>query len=583
MPSINKPILLLLSFLLPLCAMAQQDGKAVPQHGAEPTLFPKDYFDVPLRRPMEFSGSFAELRANHFHSGVDMRIGAKIGEPVYAPADGYVSRINISPWGGGKVLYITHPNGYRTVYMHLDDFVGDIGAWVRNYQYSHRVYGFDAAVPKDTLRVEKGQLIAHAGNSGSSGGPHLHYEIRYADNDQPINPLYFGIPYEDDIPPVIRGIRLYAAEEGATVAGKESSVALPLAKQNDTVTVSGKFYLGIYATDISKGSPGKNGVESIHLYVDDSLYFSYSVPSFLFEETRAMNAIIDYPLYRSTRQYYILTRRLRGNRNNFCRASDDRGILSFAEGSCHRLRYEVRDYKGNLATHRFVVRALAAPKEQEPAEPLAGIDHRGIPVSYFKRNLIEQNGFKALLEESTLYDNDLMLYSVAPYKGLLSPLHTLTLQQHDLPPHKSFTVRLLIPALQDTTLIDKLVIVSINGDRLNALATKRKGDYLEAHPRVFGGFGISIDTVPPTIRAVNFKSGQRCPAVLKVKVRDNLSGINEYHCYINGTWVLSEHDGKTATLHISTRNTLPPGKNEVRLQVTDVAGNQTETTFTLVQ
>ncbi len=532
---------------------------------------------------MEFSGSFAELRANHFHSGVDMRIGAKIGEPVYAPADGYVSRINISPWGGGKVLYITHPNGYRTVYMHLDDFVGEIGTWVHDYQYRHRVYGFDVAVPKDSLRVKKGELIAHAGNSGSSGGPHLHYEIRYADNDQPINPLYFGIPYEDDILPTIHGIRLYAAEQGATVAGKESSVALSLAKQNDTVAVSGKFYLGIYATDISKGSPGKNGVESIRLYVDDSLYFSYSVPSFLFEETRAMNAIIEYPHYRNTRQFYILTRRLRGNRNNFCRASDDRGILSFAEGTCHTLHYEVRDYKGNLATHCFVVRALAAPVAQETAEPLAGIDHRGIPVSYFKRNLIEQQGFKAMLEEGTLYDNDLMLYSVAPYKGLLSPLHTLTLQQHDLPPHKSYTVRLLIPALQDTSLIDKLVIVSINGDRLNALATKRKGDYLEAKARVFGGFGVSIDTVPPTIRAVNFKSGQHCPAELKVKVRDNLSGVNEYHCFINGTWVLAEHDGKTATLLIDPRKALRPDKNEVRLQVTDVAGNRTETTFTLLQ
>ncbi len=575
---------LLLLLVLPWHhAVAQQNNTGVPSHGTDPTLFPKDYFASPLQRPMEFSASFAELRPNHFHSGVDMRIGAKIGEPVYAPADGYVSRVNISPWGGGKVLYITHPNGYRTVYMHLEDFVGDIGAWIHNYQHNHRVYSFDASLPKDSLRVTKGQLIAHAGNSGSSGGPHLHYEIRHADNDQPINPLYFGLIYEDNIRPVIRGIRLYAAEEGATVAGQRSSADVPLSTSGDTLTVCGKFYTGIYATDISKGSPGKNGVESIQLFVDDTLYFSYSVPSFLFEETRAMNAIIDYPHYHRTRQPYILTRRLRGNRNNFCRVRDDRGILSFAEGSCHRLRYKVRDYKGNLAMHSIVVRALATPVADSDSTPLAGIDRRGVPVSYFKRNVIEQPGLMAQLEAGTLYDNDVMLYNVATHKSLLSPLHTITLQQHDIPPHKSYTLRLLLPAMQDTTLIDKLIIVCIDGSRINALATRRHGDYLEAHPKTFGSFGIAIDTVPPTVRAVNFKPTQRCPGELRVKVRDNLSGINEYHCFINGTWVLAEYDGKNTTLHIASGTHLRPGKNEMLLQVTDAAGNRTDTTFTLLR
>lgn len=174
---------------------------------------------------MEFSASFAELRPNHFHSGMDMRIGKSEGEPVYAPADGYVSRVSISPWGGGQVLYITHPNGYRTVYMHLHDFAGDIGKWTRDYQYSHRVYAFDAS-PRDTIRVKKGQLIAHAGNSGSSGGPHLHYDIRYAHNDQPVNPLYFGLPYEDNIKPTIRDIKVYPAEEGGVVNGQQRPVSL---------------------------------------------------------------------------------------------------------------------------------------------------------------------------------------------------------------------------------------------------------------------------------------------------------------------------------------------------------------------
>ena len=147
------------------------------------------YFRHPLDLTPSFSGTFAEFRANHFHSGIDLRIGGVVGAPVRAAAEGYVSRINISPWGGGKVLYITHPNGYKTVYMHLNDFTGDIARWVRNYQYEHHCYAFDQTIPEGLLSVTKGQLVAHAGNTGSSGGPHLHFAIRVASSDETINPF----------------------------------------------------------------------------------------------------------------------------------------------------------------------------------------------------------------------------------------------------------------------------------------------------------------------------------------------------------------------------------------------------------
>ena len=153
---------------------------------------PQDYFIHPVKLPLSLSATFGEIRSNHFHGGLDIRIGGKIGEPVYAAADGYVSRIKITPYGGGKHIYITHPNGLRTVYMHLND----------------------------SIPVSQGQLIAHAGNTGSSGGPHLHYEIRYADNDQPINPLYFGIEYNDPVPPTIVNIKLYPADTTTLIDGK---------------------------------------------------------------------------------------------------------------------------------------------------------------------------------------------------------------------------------------------------------------------------------------------------------------------------------------------------------------------------
>lgn len=530
---------------------------------------------------MEFTGSFAEIRPNHFHSGLDLRIGSKNGEPVYAPADGYVSRVNILSWGGGKMLYITHPNGYRTVYMHLDAYAGAIAQWVYDYQCSHKLYSFDAA-PADTLRVQKGQVIAYAGSSGSSGGPHLHYEIRYAANDQPINPLFFGLPYEDSIVPVIRGIKIYPAQEGGTADGHSQSADVALTGKSDTVAVCGRFYTGIYATDISKGSPGKNGVERIELLIDDSLYHRYCVPTFLYEESRAVNAIIDYPEYQRTRRSYILTRQLRGNRNHFCQATDGIGIVQFADGTKHKLEYVVRDYKGNTSRRTFYVRSLPSPQDQPLDNAVAGIDRGGTPVCYFKRNVLSQPGFTAELEEGTLYDNDILLYSTTPGKGLLSGKHTLQLQRHPLPPHKNIRLRMPLPQLSDTSLLSRLLIVSVSGNRFSALTTRRQDGELTAASRTFGSFGIALDTVRPGLSAVNFKNGSRFSGKqLTVKIWDNLSGIASYHCYINGTWVLSEYDGKTACLYIDPGQNLTAGKNDLLFILTDAVGNQRETRFTL--
>jgi hypothetical protein len=546
--------------------------------------YPKNYFDPPLHRPMQLASSFAEIRANHFHSGLDLCID-KIGEPVYAPADGYVSRVNILSWGGGRMLYITHPNGYKTVYMHLDGFAGEIAQWVNDYQYSHHVYSFDTC-PSDTIYVKKGQLIAFAGNSGGGGGPHLHYDIRLVANEQPINPLYFGLPYEDTIAPIIRGIKVYPAQEGGTINGVRHAVCLPAAnkKKDDTITISGRFYVGIYATDISNGSPGKNGVESIQLFVDDSLYYHYGVKSFFLDETRAVNAIIDYPTFISTGQYYIITRQLRGLHKPYSQARDGSGYLLFQEGTRHKLEYVVSDYKGNRTTRTFFVRALMAPQTVTRDDETTDTNLEGQPVCYFKRNVLSRPNFTAQLGEGTLYDNDILLYSTSQHNNLLSGMHTIKLKRSDLPPNKNFDISMPLPQLKDSTQIKHLVIVSVKGNRFSALPTQRQGNLLTASTRYFGSFGITLDTIRPGLQAVNFKPGSRFKGnQLVVKIWDNLSGVASYHCYINDTWVLSQHDSKTACLYITPGDTMKTGKNVVRFVITDAAGNTRETSYTLTK
>ena len=165
--------------------------------------YPKDYFVKPLDIPLILSGTFGELRSNHFHSGLDIKTQQREGLNVYASAEGYVSRIKISHWGYGKALYITHPNGYTTVYGHLKKFSPTIEAYVKRHQYEKEKFQIQLFPKEDELKVTKKQVVALSGNSGGSGGPHLHYEIRDA-NARPTNPMLFGIEIKDTKAPQIR-------------------------------------------------------------------------------------------------------------------------------------------------------------------------------------------------------------------------------------------------------------------------------------------------------------------------------------------------------------------------------------------
>ncbi len=552
--------------------------------------YPRNYFRLPMALDPAFSGTFAEIRPNHFHSGLDFRTGGKIGQPIYAPADGYVSRINISPWGGGKVLYITHPNGYRTVYMHLNDFCGEIGAFVKKYQYDHHVFGFDTTLAPGAIVVKKNQVVAHSGNSGSSGGPHLHYEIRHAENDQPINPLYFGINYIDHYAPTINNIAIYPADATTLIEGSNSSHRLfstvgkgktVKTRWLDTLRVAGRFYCGIYAYDGSESGTNKNGVDRIELYVDDSLFYVYFNPSFLFEDTRSINAIIDYPEYQRSRQYYILTRHLRGNRNNYCRSLYGNGYLDFNDHGLHKLEYRVYDFKKNVSKRTFFIRDLG---DENQLAPSVGVDLMGEPIAYYKRFLLVKEHFIVSMDEGTVYDNDLVVYQNRPSGLYLSPLHTLSLTKNPLPPHQAYTIKIRISeSIPPTIPRNKVLIVNVAGNSRSALTTSVKGDWYEAHPRTFGSFALAVDTVPPVIRSLNFGNNKAFSgSKLQVKISDNLSGINSYHVFINGVWVLAELDGKTSTLTIDATGFLKKGTNEIKVQVSDAVGNHSDAVANII-
>ncbi len=577
-------LLITLSFL---CSVEAQNNSFSTRSDSDhnnvaSSLSNGNYTTMPIALPMSLAGCFAEIRPNHFHSGLDLRTNGKEGEKVYAPNDGYVSRINISAWGGGKVLYITHPDGYRTVYMHLSQFCGDIGRFVEDYQYNNHVYAFDIDLPKDSIKVKKGQLVALTGNTGGSAGPHLHYEIRLAENDQTINPLYFGLPYSDPVAPTIAGIKIYPANKQSTINGKNSELKVfPESKGGNDITVAGRFYTGIYTYDqMESGSRNKNGIERIELFVDGELFHRYQVPTFMFEETRTVNALIDYAQYQRNREYYILSRHLRGDRNNFNIAFKNNGYIEFFDNNKHKIEYRVSDYKGNTTSRSFFVISDTSAKLTNSSDNLRS---NGTPIVYFKRFHLDREGFSLDIEPYNIYDNDELIYRTTTASNVITPVHWTGLRNNALPPHQSINVALAIPGSIPASMRDKLTIVCINGKNKSACPTKEDNGWLKATSRTFGGFAICIDTTAPSINAVNFSEGKPFKAnIIIVKIGDNLSGIANYNCYINGEWQVAEHDGKTSSLYVSA-NSLHKGSNTISFTLTDAVGNTTEKTWKILK
>lgn len=531
---------------------------------------PKGYFRNPMDHDIGLSATFAEFRANHFHGGLDMRTGGAIGKAVYAAADGYVAKVSISPWGGGKILYIKHPNGYTSVYMHLDSYAGAIGREVLKEQYARQSYSIAKLFAPDELPVKKGQLVAYSGNTGGSGGPHLHFEIRSGGledmhtHSRAYNPLLFDLPYNDRIDPVIRGIRIYP------VGGKP----FELGKENE-LKVSTPFYLGIYATDAAEGSTQRNGLHRIEVHVDNQMAFMYTTDAFPVDSSRMVNALIDYRHYIDTRQAYLLTRALPGAEGEWIPIRQGDGIFRFEPGGRHKIQVRAYDIKDNLAERTFTVDA----DEEIIRCPIFS----GEAVKYNEPFNLQRPACWIQMAPHTLYADDFLdvrSVDAAPYSA---PLVTIRPTVNDIPPDKAYTLSLkakATPGIDPT----KVVVALVGTKKLTAYSTSHSDGWHTAQVRDFGQFTLAVDTTSPTVAPVNFSESKPLKGnTIRIKIGDNLSGIDTYNCYLNSQWILAEYDGKTATLTIDTRSKLRAGRNELVCEATDGCGNRTRKTWKIIK
>lgn len=574
MPLRSATPLLILLFTLPIFAQKE---------------YPVGYFRSPVDYTPSLSGTFAEIRSGHFHSGIDYRTQGVEGKPIYAAADGHVSRIRISPGGFGKALYIDHPNGYTTVCAHLRNFKPELQKHITNEQYRLESFDVDLYPVPGKFTVKKGEVIAWSGNSGSSGGPHLHFEIRKTDNQNPMNPKLFGLNIMDDIAPVIQNLKIYPADEFSAVNGKPRILLLGATavngsyqvKENKPISIAGKVAFGIQAFDRHNHSELRNGIASIEVFIDSEPVFSYRVDAFDFNDTRYVNAVIDYEELILNNRRFIQTRILPNNPLKIYRTKN-RGIFTFSGDQSHEVRIEVGDIAGNKSSLKFSVIAISASET-----PLVQADTNGKTRFYFSQaNNFKTNDFSIELPANALYEN--IWFSINEQEATAETV-AKRFQVHDIytPVHRNFTISIKTK-IEKPELHSKAVVVrtAIGGksDWVSEGGSYKNG-FMTASARTFGIFSVMLDTVAPKIVPVNIAKGKNISQQknIRVKISDDLSGIKSYRGTMNGKWILMDYDAKNQLLVYEIDSRTVKGNNQFRLVVEDQVGNSKVYEATLIR
>jgi Peptidase family M23 len=544
--------------------------------------YPQGYFQSPVAHEIKMGGSFGELRQGHFHSGIDISAAPKRdNEPIYAAAEGYISRISIEEGGYGQALYIAHPNGYTTLYGHLEKFIPQIQALVRKKQYETEKFEQYIVLKTNEIPITKGQQIGLMGNRGHSFGEHLHFEIRETASNAPINPLLFGLRVTDDIPPSIRGLKVYFLDEKREVL--DTKIMSVVKKGNgygiigDTLNAPSLFLgLALKTYDTHNGKSGDNGIYSMELFDNENPIYKFKAERFSFDETRYVNSHMDYFEQTHRGGYYHRAFKLKGNKlNSVYENVVDNGIIKINE-TVKNIQIKISDVNGNSSFLRFVVRANgniinSIPKTYTYALP------------YNEASLINMNGAKFFFKEGSFYENIYLNSGVTTEGGsygVYSP--TYLVSEDRSPMHYSMTVSIKPINLPDS-LKNKAFVAYCprsGGKTYNSGGTWKEDGFLTTKNTQFGSYSIMTDLTPPTIQALSFQYDMRKSGKISFKIKDNYEteGSAEgltYRATIDDKWFLMEFDSKTDVLFHKFENDEMLGEHVLRLSVKDNRGNET--------
>lgn len=549
--------------------------------GQAPGDFPKDYFGAPVDFKMVLSGTFGELRNNHFHSGIDIKTYGAIGKPLLAVADGYVSRVAVSAGGFGKAVYITHPNGFTSVYGHCDRFADSLARWVRAEQYRLESFAVNLFPEPEKFLVKKGEVIAYSGNSGSSMGPHLHFELRKTEGEIPVNPLLFGYDIRDFIRPTMQRMKIYPVGSNSLIGGRNKITEFALAgwgpnyrlKDGDTISLSGTFYFGIDTYDLLNDANNKNGVYAVRLLVDSVEFYSHRMDGFSFDESRCINSLIDYDDYARRKVRFQKTYIAPGNKLSVYETRTRRGLIDFNDGKLHRMQYVVEDANGNISVLTFYVQAV--PPDFRDAMQQVVNPKTQMVFDWDSDSEFSTDDLRLELPRGTLYDTLSFAFSQSPAgKEFYTPLYKV--HHPGVPMHDYGKIYLKPQGLPSGSEGKALVVqVPPKGDLIPVGGKWEKG-WLVAPIRSFGTYAVVVDSVAPTIAAVNITNGKNVSGQKNITFRidDALSGIADYRGTIDDKWILMDYDAKNKLLTYTIDHRMPKGNSLLKLEVTDARGNK---------
>lgn len=533
-------------------------------------------FTSPVSHELRLAGTFGELRSNHYHMGLDIKSSqGRSGDPVYASADGFVSRILVSRTGYGNALYIEHPNGYTTVYGHLNGFSEMISKTVEEKQYAEQSFELNFYPDSTTILVKQGDLIGYMGNTGSSGGPHLHFEIRETESEAPINPMLFGIKPVDHTPPIIGDVVVYYLDDNhrtinTTVFNTEISSGNTYKIKNGKLAIGAwRIGLGLKTIDPMNNSRNKNGIYKLILEVDGVPVFETRYDSISFEDTRYINASIDYEYFQKYRSRFQRLYKLPGNSLPLIE-SNENSIITLYKDKPRNVLIKVYDFHGNSSQLTFDIKRKDFENE---APPLIYNYH----LQFDEPNIIEQQNFKIFFRKGTFYEDTYLYVTESVEKEAARDIRTLHLGNENIPLHYDATLFIQPSYKFEDSL--KMIVTDISGSgKPISYGGAWENEYLKTSIDVLGNFTIGVDTTSPSITLLSGPSTNQKSTKYRFKIDDNYipSGTAkglQYNAYIDDQWVIFEYDLKSKTLTHHLRN-LGPGEHTLLLEVWDDRNNK---------
>jgi hypothetical protein len=532
--------------------------------------YPQDYFAWPVDAAIGIVANFGELRPNHYHMGLDCRTDQRENLPILAAADGYISRVKIEPIGFGRSICISHANGLTTLYAHLNDFYPALENYITEQQYKLESWKVTLDIPSGLFPVTKGQFIAYSGNTGGSQGPHLHFEIRDTKTDKVLNPLLFGFPLPDNVPPVVSRIAMYDRTKSTF---EQSPKFLSLKKVNGVYQTMNavqlvdfsKVSFAISASDQLSGSSNPNGIYEAVLYDNHVAVVGFRLDSISYDETRYLNAHIDYRLKNSGGPFVQHLSRLPGYPKGTYTEINGDGVIDLSDHLVHNIVIEIRDANGDVSKVNLSIQEndnASTSKYLPNNKPLFG---PGLI------NVFENNNIRFHMPEPCLYDSLRFVYQESiGINGKIFLLHN-----GNIPVHSYFPI-----SIKNTTPSSHYVMHRWWGDKDDYKKCESIGDWYKSEFRAFGYVELINDLLPPAIVPVGFRNGMNMSKQnrLAFVISDNTKELINFRAELDGKWLRFSNDkGRTFIYRFDEH--CPPGQHTLKLSVEDLAGNKTERVY----